>query len=71
MAKYRKKDRDPDSSETSRYDEELLSANWNPVIELLEWSCVKTLEDVGDKPKQDLSDEDVDALLGRIYTLGN
>lgn len=71
MAKYRKNDRDPDSSESSRYGEELLSANWNPVIDLLEWSCAKTLEDVGDKSKQDLSEEDVDALLGRIYTLGN
>ena len=54
-----------------RYDDELLSANWNPVIELLDWSCAKTLADTDRARRQELRDEDVDDFLGRIYTSGN
>src|SRR4026209_1992346 len=63
-------DDDLKSDENSRYDEELLSANWNPVIGLIEWSCAKTLDCVGSDAEKDLSDEDIDALLNRIYSLG-
>ena len=70
MARYRKNDREPEAPGASRYDDELLSANWNPVVDLLEWSCAKTLQEVSDKPRQDLTEEDADALLSRIYTLG-
>ncbi len=58
------------SGEDSRYDEELLCANWNPVIDLIEWSCAKTLDAVSSNARHDLSDTDIDALLNRIYSLG-
>ena len=53
-----------------RYDEELLSANWNPVLALLEWSCARTASDTahGDKPAID--EKDADDFLGRIYSSG-
>lgn len=53
----------------ARYDEELLSANWNPVVALLEWSCAKTLVETR-KASQELREEEADAFLGRIYTSG-
>ena len=49
-----------------RYGEELLSANWNPVIELLERSCNRTRE----LAERVLREEDADAFLGRIYMFG-
>jgi hypothetical protein len=52
-----------------RYDDELLSANWNPVIELLDWSCARTLGQTAREPE--LREEDVDAFLGRIRTSGS
>ena len=64
------KEKDQKDAQESRYGDELLSANWNPVINLIEWSCAKTLDYVGSNAEQDLSDEDIDALLNRIYTLG-
>ena len=53
------------------YDDELLSANWNPVIDLLEWSCARTTQEVARSAEQTLREEDADAFLGRIYTLGS
>ena len=50
----------------NRYGEELLSANWNPVIELLERSCNRTRQFA----ERALREEDADAFLGRIYTFG-
>ena len=49
-----------------QYGEELLSANWNPVIELLECSCYRTRQ----LAERALREEDADAFLGRIYTFG-
>lgn len=53
----------------ARYDEELLSANWNPVVALLDWSCAKTLDETR-KASQELREEEADAFLGRIYSSG-
>jgi hypothetical protein len=50
----------------NRYGEELLSANWNPVIELLERSCNRTRQ----LAERALREEDADAFLGRVYTFG-
>ena len=50
----------------NRYGEELLSANWNPVIELLERSCHRTRQVV----ERALREDEADAFLGRIYTFG-
>ena len=54
----------------SRYDDELLSANWNPVLSLLEWSCARTSADAS-RSAPPVREEDADAFLGRIYTLGS
>jgi len=50
----------------NRYGEDLLSANWNPVIELLERSCAGTRQ----LAERSLREEDADAFLGRVYTFG-
>jgi hypothetical protein len=50
----------------SRYGDELLRANWNPVVELLQWSCDRTVEVT--RAAADVSDEEAAAFLGRIYT---
>ena len=54
----------------SRYDDELLSANWNPVLALLEWSCTRTLAEASRSAPQ-VPEDDAEAFLGRFYTLGN
>lgn len=59
-----------ESSAASRYDDELLCANWNPVIDLIEWSCAKSFDDASRDRGKDLSDSDIDAFLNRIYSLG-
>lgn len=66
----KKNDDRAESAEESRYDDELLSANWNPVIDLIAWSCAKTLDNVSSDAGQDLSEADIDALLNRIYCSG-
>ena len=71
MAKNRDGREPPEAGEDSRYGEELLSANWNPVIDLLAWSCGKTLDDVSRKGGNDMTETDIDTFLCRIYTLGN
>lgn len=55
----------------SHYDEELLRANWNPVIDLLQWSINRTSEQTRPTPPKDVSEEEAAAFLGRIYTLGS
>jgi hypothetical protein len=53
----------------SAYGEELLSANWNPIIEVLAWSCGKAVERISTGPTP-MSERDADGFLGRIYTFG-
>ena len=57
---------DEKKTREDQYGEELLSANWNPVIELLERSCYRTRQ----LAERGLREEDADAFLGRIYTFG-
>ena len=64
------KDEGPADVPAARYDDELLSANWNPVIDLLESSNAKTLAEARSM-KQELREEEVDDFLGRIYTSGS
>ena len=64
------KDSDATKSAEDRYGDELLSANWNPVIDLLESFVAGNSQSVR-STKQELRDEDVDAFLGRIYTFGS
>ena len=59
----------PKGAGESRYDDELLSANWNPVIDLLAWSCGKTLDDVSRNTGADMTESDIDAFLDRIIRL--
>jgi hypothetical protein len=59
----------------SEYSDELLSANWNPVIELIAWSCRTTLELARSEepprgPSAGETDEDADAFLARVYLSG-
>jgi hypothetical protein len=56
-----------DQKKPDRYGDELLSANWNPVIDLLERSCTKTRQ----LAERALREEDADAFLGRFYTFGS
>ena len=69
MARGGKEKDESEERPQDRYGEELLSANWNPVIALVEWSCARTAETArNDNP--DLKEEDVDDFLSRIYTSG-
>jgi hypothetical protein len=63
----RSDEQDRDTADESRYGDELLRANWNPVIELLQWSCERTVE-MTQRAPADVSDEEAAAFLGRIYT---
>lgn len=69
MAKRENDEGAPDCGE-DRYGDELLSANWNPVIELLQWSCNRTAEHTRRSEPREVSEEEAAAFLGRIYTLG-
>jgi hypothetical protein len=71
MVKGRKGDEEPAAGLESRYDDELLSANWNPVIDLLGASCEKTRNDTSRDPARDVAREDPEAFLNRIYKLGS
>lgn len=64
------KDKDGVEQDTSRYGEELLSANWNPMIELLEASRTRPSGE-GRAAAPQWREEDVDAFLGRVYKAGN
>jgi hypothetical protein len=67
MARNRDDQGGSESPGESRYDEELLSANWNPMIDLL--ACAAQSE-ASRGAAHDVSEEDADAFLGRIYTFG-
>ena len=51
----------------SRYDDALLCANWNPVIDLLQDSSRKR---ASRSSRRELSEEEAKAFLGRIYASG-
>jgi hypothetical protein len=67
MAKGEKRDAS-EAGDESRYGEELLCANWTPVIELLQWSCDRSVE-LTRRPRY-VSDEEAAAFLNRVYTFG-
>ena len=67
MATRRRDEGESEAGLESRYDDELLSANWNPVIDLLGASCERTKEQTA---RGDAA-EDPDAFLKRFYHLGN
>jgi hypothetical protein len=54
----------------SRYDDALLRANWNPVIELLQASGAGISSRSRRSSARDVSDEEANAFLGRIYASG-
>ena len=58
-------------AEEARYGEELLAANWNPVVELLARSCGITREQATREARENMSDSEVDGFLNRVYTAGN
>lgn len=59
-----------DVSEHSRYDEEVLCANWNYAIQLI---AMKTYQDpqesLSPELPEDFSNMDIDAFLDRVYAL--
>ena len=55
---------------TPRYGDELLSANWNPVIDLLARSCSATLERASQPRDEGAANIDIEGFLNRVYTLG-
>ncbi len=55
---------------TRRYDEEILSVNWNPAIALVAMSCYQTEQGLRPRLPEDLTTIDVDAFLDRVYALG-
>ena len=63
-------DHDAGESDESRYGEELLRANWNPAIDLLQWSSDTTVSSNRSPAPRDVSDEEAAAFLGRIYRSG-
>ncbi|HYH43710.1 MAG TPA: hypothetical protein VD867_17200 [Burkholderiales bacterium] len=60
----------PEEARAARYDDELLCANWNPVIALLEWSCARTAADAARDTTPAVREEDVSGFLQRIYASG-
>jgi hypothetical protein len=66
MAKGDKQDCN-DAGDESRYGDELLRANWNPVLSLLQFSCDRTLAAARPAPAE-VSDEEAAAFLDRVYT---
>lgn len=60
---------DGDGTADAGYGEELLSANWNPVIALLERSAARTAE-AARRERPAIGEDDADAFLGRIYSAG-
>jgi hypothetical protein len=68
-----KRDSKPKSQESGagRYDDELLHANWNPVVDLLRSSSSPIQQPASPITTKQVSEEDAAAFLGRIYKLGN
>jgi hypothetical protein len=54
---------------THRYDEEILSVNWNPAVALIAMSCYQTEQGLRPQLREDLTTIDVDAFLDRVYAL--
>lgn len=61
---------EPGSGLESRYDDALLSANWNPALDLLQWSCARTADNASRSSLQPSAEEDPAAFLHRVYLLG-
>ena len=59
-----------ESSDESRYGDELLRANWNPVVDLLQWSVDCTASFVRPPANGPVTDEEAEAFLRRIYSAG-
>ena len=58
-----------EAGDASRYyGEELLRANWNPVIELLQWSSDRTARLT--RPARQVTEQEAAAFMRRIYTSG-
>lgn len=53
---------------TCRYDEEILSVNWNPAIALIAMSC-QIGQGLRARLPEDLTTIDVDGFLHRVYAL--
>jgi hypothetical protein len=70
MAKDRQDEGTLEAARPERYDDELLCANWNPVIALLEWSCARTSADAARDTAPSVREEDANDFLGRVYTSG-
>lgn len=68
MDDYRKA-QDSNLARHSRYDEELLCANWNPALRVLAMSCYQTAEELSPRLPEDFSKFDADAFLDRVYAL--
>lgn len=66
MGKGRDDSMDSDEAPASRYDDELLSANWNPVVALLGRLHGRAEESHADQ----IREEDAVDFLGRFYTSG-
>lgn len=65
------KSRDNDHSQQPgqrRYDDALLCANWNPVLDLIEWP--RRRADESSRPAVRPLEEDAGAFLDRVYLLG-
>ena len=62
---------DSEDLAASRYDDELLSANWNPVVGLLERSSTYTAPEAARDEPSALREDEIDEFLGRVYRLGN
>ena len=69
MPKRDSKNKTEDSG-ANRYDDELLRANWNPMIDLLQSSSSPAKEPSRPAATEQVSDEEAAALLNRIYKLG-
>ena len=69
MAKSDERDAS-EAGDVSRYGDELLRANWNPVIDLLQWSCDLTAELTRSACAPEASDEEAAAFLQRVYHSG-
>lgn len=61
---------DREDAPASRYDDELLSANWNPVVGLLGRGAARAADDGPRFAPGSIREEDADAFLGRFYAAG-
>jgi len=52
-----------------RYDDEILSVNWNPVIELIATAWHPSKQESSARSQEDWSKLDVDNFLDRFYAL--